>query len=59
MAFTRLTNPTGKGNGNLRGGGGGGGLKEARGGLASRRFEQGSFLHEHARPLTYQRARDQ
>ena len=36
MAFTRLTNPTGKGNGNLRGGGGG--LKEARGGLASRRF---------------------
>ena len=56
MAFTRLTNPTGKGNGNLRGGGG---LKEARGGLASRRFEQGSFLHEHARPLTYQRARDQ
>ena len=23
MAFTRLTNPTGKGNGNLRGGGGG------------------------------------
>ena len=46
MAFTRLTNPTGKGNGNLRGRGGG--LKEARGGLASRRFEQGSFLHEHA-----------
>ena len=37
MAFTRLTNPTGKGNGNLRGGGGGV-LKEARGGLASRRF---------------------
>ena len=22
-------------------------------------FEQGSFLHEHARPLTCQRARDQ